>query len=49
MIDSIMVLDDQMNQHNKDAVIAAFEAQDVDFGEFELGFGYKCPKLLQLL
>ena len=43
-INSIMVMDDQANRHNKDAVIAAFEVQDVDFGENEFGFGYSTSK-----
>ena len=29
-----------MNWHNKDAVIAAFNAQDVDFLEKEVAIGY---------
>ena len=34
--------DDNVNRHNKDAVIATFEAQDVDFStEKELDIGYR--------
>ena len=44
-INSILVIDDNVNQHNVDAVIAAIKTQDVDFlTEKELNIGYCMSK-----
>ena len=39
-INLITVMDDNVNRHNKDTVISAFEAQDVEFTENEVDIGY---------
>ena len=36
-IDSVLVMNDAANRHNRDAVIAAFAVQEVDFDEAGIG------------
>ena len=44
-INSILVIDNDVNRYNVDAVIAAIKTQDVDFQtEKELNFGYRMSK-----
>ena len=40
-INSIILMDDNVIQYNKDAVISAFEAQDVGSTENEIEIGYQ--------
>ena len=43
-INSIMAFDN-VNRCDKDAVIAAFEAQDVEFNEEEIDLGYRMSEV----
>ena len=40
-IDSVLVMNDAVNRHNRDAVITAFVVQEVDFGENDIGIGLR--------
>ena len=44
-INSIMVMNDTVNRHDRDAIIAAFAVQVVDFNENDIGIDLRIPKV----
>ena len=44
-IDSIIVMNDAVNRHDRDAVIAAFALQDVNFNEKDIVIGLQMSKV----
>ena len=44
-IDSVMVINNAVNRHNRDAIIAAFSVQDVDFDENDIGIGLRMSEV----
>ena len=44
-IDSVLVMNDAVNRHDRDAVIAAFAIQDVDFDEPGIGINLRMSEV----
>ena len=44
-IDSVMVMDDAVNRHDIDAVIAVFAVQDVDFNENDISISLRMSEV----
>ena len=44
-IDSIMVMDDAVNRHNRDVINTAFAGPDVDFDKNDIGIGLQMSEV----